>query len=112
MTQRLVSLARKEWASIDGQLASQGIDPLLLPADRFFSLLYWWATHRAEDPAAVAKFDRKLWMPPKGKAPAPGSPWSPEAETAAFGSLAAAFGVVKGSSNARQGTPPPAAPPA
>lgn len=110
MTQRLILLARTNWASIDGLLASRGVDdPLLLPADRFLSLIYWWCTRNAQDQQDLDKFDRKLWQPPKGTAPAPGSPWSPEAETKAFGELAAAFGVAK-SGSARQGGTAPASP--
>lgn len=68
------------------------MDPLdLLPA-RFCSLVYYWAVRNADEDGKT-KFDRRLWMPPKGVAPPPGSPWSPEAETAAFGSLAAQVGA-------------------
>lgn len=114
MTLRLVGLAKREWASFDGLMASKNVDPLLLSPDRFFSLVYWWGTRNAPDQAAVDKFDRQLWRPPKGVAAPKGSPWSPEAETAAFTSLASAFGVLK-SGTAREGTDalakdPPAAP--
>jgi hypothetical protein len=108
VTLRLVGLARREWASFDGMMASKDVDPLLLPPDRFFSLLYWWATRNAGDQKDIDKFDRRLWMPPKGTAAPAGSPWSPEAETAAFGSLAAAFGVQT-TGTARQGAEPPPA---
>ena len=104
MTLRLVRLARQEWASLDGEMASLNVDPWYLPPDRFFNLIYWWAT-RHGDPDGIAKFDRRLWMPPKGVAPAPGSPWSPESETEAFGELAAAFGVGV-TAKARQGESP------
>lgn len=107
MTHRLLNLAKRDWASFDGQAASQGFDPLELPADRMLNLIYWWFTHDAADQADVDRFDRQLWRPPAGTAPAPGSPWSPEAETEAFQSLAAAFGVGD-TSKAREGaqTPP------
>jgi hypothetical protein len=101
VTLRLVGLARREWASLDGEMASQNVDTWAMAPDRFLNLIYWWATRNGEADA-VAKFDRRLWMPPKGVAPAPGSPWSPEAETAAFGELAAAFGVGT-TAKARQG---------
>lgn len=106
MTHRLLGLARDDWASLDGQMASLNVDPLLLPPDRFLNLIYWWATHHAEEQAQVDKFDRQLWMPPKGKAAAPGSPWSPEAETAAFSALAAQVGT--GQVTPRTGAPVPA----
>lgn len=95
MTLRLVGLVKREWASFDGMLASKNVDPLLLPPDRFLSLVYWWATRNAENQSAIDKFDRRLWMPPKGQAAPAGSPWSPEAETAAFGSLAAQVGAAQ-----------------
>lgn len=83
MTQRLVYLVAHDWSRFDGYLASQKIDPLRLPMDRFLSLAYWWAVKDAADPNAVTKFDMRLWMPPKGVVPTQG-PWTPEAETAAF----------------------------
>lgn len=100
MTLRLVMLVRKEWASFDGLMASQNVDPLLLPPDRFLSLVYWWAVRNASEQADIDKFDRRLWIPPKGRAAPAGSPWSAEAETAAFGSLAAQVGVAQ----VKQGT--------
>lgn len=103
MTARLVALVRRQWAAFDG---SHDYDPLGLPPDRFLNRVYWWATRNAAEQSDIDKFDRQLWRPPAGVAPAPGSPWSPEAETAAFGSLAAAFGV--GAGRAREGAPPPA----
>ena len=93
MTQRLLSLASRHWPSIDGSLAaSLTTDPLRLPVDRFLNLIYWWATNEAsaED---VRRFDQRLWMPPKGEAPAPQSPWSPENETKALSAFAAEVGV-------------------
>jgi hypothetical protein len=103
VTLRLVGLVRKEWASFDGDSVE---DPLLLPPDRFFNRVYWWAIKNATDQAALDKFNRQLWRPPKGMAAPAGSPWSPEAETAAFASLASAFGVQT-TGTARQGAPAP-----
>lgn len=103
MTLRLVGLARNEWASFDGGSVE---DPLLLPPDRFLNRVYWWATHEG-DRQAIEKFDRKLWRPPRGKAAAPGSPWSPEAETGAFAALAAEVGQSDAAMAAmRQGQAP------
>lgn len=93
MTQRLVALASHYWASMDGLLASQSVDPLDLPPDRFLSVVYWWALRNADDQREIAKFDRRLWRPPPGIAPAAGSPWSPEAENEAFGAFAASVGM-------------------
>lgn len=95
MTQRLVYLAGQHWPVIDGMLASQGVDPLSLPWDRFLNTIYWWATRDATS-QAVAKFEAQLWRPPPNEAPAPGSPWSPEAETAAFKALKAGVSAVVG----------------
>lgn len=93
MTARLIGLIKNEWSAFDGLLASQDVDPMLLPFDRFLNTVHWWATKEATQ-ESLTRFERRLWMPPKGEAPAPGSPWSPEAETAAFASLAAQVGAV------------------
>jgi hypothetical protein len=44
----------------------------------------WYLLTRNGSPESVEKFKRSLWMPPKGVAPDPRSPWSPENETKAF----------------------------
>lgn len=93
MTARLISLIKNDWSTFDGLLASRNVDPLQLPFDRFLSAIYWWVTKGAPQDA-LERFERKLWMPPKGVAAAPGSPWSPESETAAFAALAAQVGAV------------------
>lgn len=93
MTARLVGMIARDWAVFDGMMSSQGVDPLELPPDRFISAIYAYAVNNG-DKDEVAKFDRKLWMPPKGVAPVAGSPWSPEAETEAFNQLAAVFGTA------------------
>lgn len=49
----------------------------------FLDFVYYLMTRNADE-GAVEKFRRNLWMPPKGVAPDARSPWSPEAETAAF----------------------------
>jgi hypothetical protein len=81
------------FASFDGWAASSGIDPMGIPADRLLNLAYWWATRNAEDENAIRKFDARLWQPPVGEAPAPGSVWDPEIENAALGALATALGT-------------------
>lgn len=92
MTARLLNTAKAQWSAFDGWAAASlsGADPLDLPLDRFVNLIYWWAIRDAE-PEEIPKFDQRLWRPPPGVAPAPGSPWSAEAETAAFKGFAAAF---------------------
>lgn len=67
-----------------------GGDPLHLPPERFFNLIWYWLSKDADE-AWLRKAKTRLWMPPKGVAPTPGSPWSPEAETAAFRGLAASL---------------------
>lgn len=105
MTLRLFGLVRREWASFDGDSVE---DPLLLPPDRFLNRVYWWAIKNAHEQAQIDKFNRKLWRPPRGKAAAAGSPWSPEAETQAFAALAAQVGQADAAMAAmRQGEPPP-----
>lgn len=71
-------------------LASQGVDPLALPFDRFLNTIYWWLVKDAAEDE-VTKFNTRLWIPPKGAVPPPGSPWSAEAETKAFNDFSAAF---------------------
>ena len=63
-----------------------------LPFDRFLNKVYYFAIENA-DPKDRVRFDVRLNMPDvkavkAGKAITAG-PWSPEAETAALGSLAA-----------------------
>lgn len=55
------------------------------------NLIYYWATRNAQDEATLAKFDRKLWMPPKGEEAPAESPWSAANETSAFKALKAAL---------------------
>lgn len=62
-----------------------------LDLDRFCNLVWYWATANAER-ADVEKLRAKVWMPPPS-APIPkNSPWSPESESQAFGSLKKALG--------------------
>lgn len=56
-----------------------------LPEDRLLNLVYFLATDGAE-PVEVAKWEAKLWLPPKGEVVTQG-PWSAEAETQAFKSF-------------------------
>ena len=62
-----------------------------LPIDRMLNLIYFWATRNAQDEQALAKFDRKLWMPPKGEEAPAESPWSAANETSAFKALKASL---------------------
>lgn len=81
----------ENWRPLDGWAVSRNMPPLdEMELRRFCNLVYWWATKDAENDAAVKRFEARLWQPPKGVAPAPGSPWSPEAENAAFGAFKAA----------------------
>lgn len=113
---RLLWAARERWAAFDGWAASSlnGGDPLTLPPDRFFNLIYHWIVRDGE-PDEVRKFDQRLWVPPKGAVPPKGSPWSAEAETAAFRSFASAFKATTGPTptpavTGREGKPIPSAP--
>lgn len=90
MTQRLIAsiTSDEEWPRFDGALASQGVDPLALPIDRFLSLAYWHLVKdvdrfSSEGQQALRKFEARLWMPPAGVEVTEG-PWSAAAETASF----------------------------
>lgn len=56
----------------------------------------WHMLTRNSDKNEIANLRAKLWMPPKGVAPTPESPWSPENEMGAFGALRAQLGVKGG----------------
>lgn len=84
MTFRLLHLASENWPTLEGWATSRNTDLMELPIDRLLNLVYFWATRNAQDENALAKFDRKLWMPPKGEEPPPESPWSSANETSAF----------------------------
>lgn len=86
MTTRLIAIASHNWRSFDGWCASRNVDPLELPLDRFLNTVYYWAT-RNGDEDSIKKFDRKLWIPEKGKEIPRESPWSAENETNAFKAL-------------------------
>jgi hypothetical protein len=88
VTQRLIELADDLWVELDGDTDH---DPLLLPFDRFLNRIYAHAI-RGRDPAAVQRFNTRLWMPPPGVVATRG-PWSAEAETDAFRSVRAALGM-------------------
>ena len=91
MTFRLLHLASENWPTLEGWATSRNTDIAELPIDRMLNLIYYWATRNADDEQALAKFDRRLWMPPKGEEPPPESPWSSASETNAFKTLKAAL---------------------
>lgn len=91
VTQALINTASEHWVSIDGWLASRGIEPMDLPIDRWLNLIYHWATREA-DATEIAKFDARLWQPPPGEVPTEG-PWTPEAEASAFSGLKKQLGI-------------------
>lgn len=83
MIARLGHLAVTHWMSLDGYGVAHGIDPKREPLQRFCAYVYYMSTRNA-DSKSLAKFETQLWMPPKGVAPDPRSPWSPENETRMF----------------------------
>lgn len=91
MTFRLLHLASENWPTLEGWATSRNTDLMDLPIDRLLNLIYFWATRNAQDEATLAKFDRKLWMPPKGEEAPAESPWSAANETSAFKALKAAL---------------------
>lgn len=78
-------------------------DPLDLPIDRFLNLVYAWLIRNIDSEEELTKLDGRLWVPPKGEAPAEQSIWSAENETRAFSAFAAS---IKGGSP-RQGSTMP-----
>jgi len=91
VTFRLLHLASENWTTLEGWATSRNTDLMDLPIDRMLNLIYFWATRNAPDERALAKFDRKLWMPPKGEEAPAESPWSAANETSAFQALKAAL---------------------
>ena len=87
MTFRLLHLASENWPTLEGWATSRNTDLMDLPIDRMLNLIYFWATRNAPDEQTLAKFDRKLWMPPKGEEAPAESPWSAANETSAFKAL-------------------------
>lgn len=84
VTFRLLHLASENWPTLEGWATSRNTDLMELPIHRMLNLIYFWATRNAQDEQTLAKFDRKLWMPPKGEEVPAESPWSAENETNAF----------------------------
>src|SRR3546814_6580102 len=84
VTFRLLHLASENWPTLEGWATSRNTDLMELPIDRLLNLVYFWATRNAQDEQTLAKFDRKLWMPPKGEEPPAESPWSAANETSDF----------------------------
>lgn len=52
----------------------------------------WHMMTRNAEAKDVDRFRQQLWMPPKGEAPDPRSPWSPENETKMFKAAKAQWG--------------------
>lgn len=92
MIARLGHLAVTNWMSLDGYAVAHGIDPKYQPIARFCAYVYHMVT-RNGDEKGIAKFDSRLWMPPKGVAPDARSPWSAENETKSFQAVKA---LIKG----------------
>lgn len=85
---RLTATARARWHEFDGWAASCGVDPLDLPIDRFLNLVYYWLMQGVK-PSERDRVEAQLAAPPSGADPAeveedPDSPWSADAEMAAF----------------------------
>ena len=91
MTLRLLLLASENWWRFDGWTTAHGVDAAELGLGRFSNLVRYWATEGAASEADIAKFEARLWMPPRGVEPDQG-PWSAAAENRAFASLKSALG--------------------
>lgn len=86
MTVRLVRTAVANWDTLDGYAVAHGMGDLRdLPLERFCAFVWYMMTRFAEK-KDIDQMRSKLWVPPpKSTAPIPtNSPWSAEAETAAF----------------------------
>ena len=86
MTVRLVRTAVANWETLDGYAAAHGMKPLrLMELERFCNYVWYMMTRNGEK-KDNDQLRAKLWVPPpKSEAPIPkNSPWSAEAETAAF----------------------------
>ncbi len=92
MTQRLVAMAAESWKDLDGYAVAHSMGRLMeMPISRFTNFVWWWATNGA-DQQGREKFERRLYMPPKGVAPTTG-PWTAEAESGAFSALRQSLGT-------------------
>lgn len=83
MTHRLGLLAFENLADIDGYAVGHGTNIYDLGLEQFCNFVWWMFTRNMTE-QETTKFRARLWQPPKGVAPAPQSPWSPENERAAF----------------------------
>lgn len=86
MTVRLVRTAVSNWDTLDGYAVAHGMGDLReLTLERFVSFVWYMLTRNSEK-KDVDQLRAKLWVPPpRMTAPIPrNSPWSAEAETAAF----------------------------
>jgi hypothetical protein len=96
VTLKLLGLVQRQWDSFDGWFISGhrvDDDPWDLPPHRFWSTVYYWATKDA-DPESIAKWERKLWVPPPGyQEPITEGPWTADAEMSAFRNLAASLNI-------------------
>lgn len=93
MTVRLAEVALSRWADLDGYAVAHGMPDLrTLPVDRFANYVWWFLTRNADEDGKQ-KFRLRVWQPPKGEVPPPGSPWSAEAETAAFEGMKRTLGL-------------------
>jgi len=93
VTVRLAEVALSHWGDLDGYAVAHGMPDLrTLPAERFANYVWWFLTRNADENSRE-KFRLRLWQPPAGEVPPPGSPWSAEAETSAFESMKRTLGV-------------------
>lgn len=70
---------------MNGYAIGQRIKLRKLYLEDFLDFMWWWVVREASQEERD-KFERWLWMPPKGVV-AKAGPWSVESETSAFQSL-------------------------
>ena len=101
MTVKLLKLAVTEYEQLDGYAVAHGMPELeSLPLRRLINYVYWYFTRNFQDQTELQKFRAQVWQPPKGTAPDRRSPWSAEAEQAAFGALKGRLGTGNSSAAA------------
>lgn len=67
-----------------------------MPLGRLCNFVQHQLTLNADE-RGLSRFKSQLWMPPRGQAPDPRSPWSAENESSAFAALTAGLGIVPNS---------------
>jgi hypothetical protein len=90
---RLIGIAENNWERLDGEMAAKGMDPMVLPFDRFLNWVYSFAVNQFSDVSDLDRFEMRLNLPMPGIRSAiqdTASVWAPAQEQSALSGLAAA----------------------